>query len=332
MIPFVRPGRHSSGHFRGFSVTYWGARERTSNRYPVRKSCLAQTQEELLVAETPEPTPLQNSISKPSAGRIYDYFCGGDHNYAVDRAAAEHIENGIPRIGDYARECRLVLNRVVRYVSSHGYRQIVDLGAGLPLPGAANVHQIADQVRAEGDTRVVYVDNEPITNAHEEVLLQQDADRGRHQALYGDLLEYEQLWKRIVATGLISFDEPVVLLISSVLHFLQDNKRPDDALTFYRDALPAGSLLMLSTMSNENPTSPAEEQALRELVEFYEHTTNPGQLRTCEEFLPFFGDFELIEPGIVYAPDWYPDGSSLFEVGSMSRILVGLAKKPGGAA
>lgn len=274
-------------------------------------------------------TALQNSLNKPSAGRIYDYFVGGNHNYAVDRAAAEHIERSIPRIGDYARECRLALNRVVPYASAQGYRQIIDLGAGLPLPGEANVHQMADRARPERDTRVVYVDNEPIANAHEEVLLEQDADPDRHRAIYGDLLACEELWASIRQTGLISFQEPVLLLLSAVLHFVQDSRGPAEVLAFYRNALPPGSLLMLSSMTNENPASAEEEEALRDLVAFYENTTNPGQLRTRAEFAPFFGDFELVEPGIVYAPDWHPDGSSFFKVGSLSRILVGVGRKPG---
>ncbi|HEX3648931.1 MAG TPA: SAM-dependent methyltransferase, partial [Pseudonocardiaceae bacterium] len=112
-----------------------------------------------------------------------------------------------------------------------------------------------------------------------------------------------------------------------VLHFIKDEAHPDEALAFYRRKLPAGSLLVLSQMSDENPRDEEEAAALRQLEEFYERTTNPGQLRTRDEFARFFGDFDLVEPGLVWAPDWHPDGRSLFAQGSQSRIIGGVGRK-----
>lgn len=268
---------------------------------------------------------LANSVDKPSAARIYDYFIGGEHNFAIDRQFAAGLQARIPRIGDYARECRLFMGRVVRRAAAAGHTQFIDIGSGLPATGS--VHEIADQVRPEQDTHVVYIDNEPIAFAHAELLLDDLADANRHRAVYADMLDPVNLWEQVADTEVIDMDKPVVLLASAVLHFIKDDANPDHALDFYRRHLPSGSWLVLSQMSDEDPRDAAEEEALRQLEEVYENTTNPGQLRTRDEFKRFFGDLELIEPGLVWAPAWHPDGNSLFTQDSLSRIIGGVGRK-----
>lgn len=268
---------------------------------------------------------LADSVDKPSAARIYDYFIGGEHNFAIDRQFAQGLRDNIPKIGEYARECRLFMGRAVRYAAERGHTQFVDIGSGLPTAGS--VHEIADGVRAQGDSHVVYIDNEPIAFAHAELLLDDLADADRHRAVYADLLDPLNLWQQVADTDVIDMGKPIVLLVSAVLHFIKDEANPDEALAFYRDRLPEGSLLILSQMSGENPRDAEEEAALRQLEQFYEKTTNPGQLRRRDEFGRFFGDFELVEPGLVWAPDWHPDGRSLFPLGSQSRIIAGVGSK-----
>jgi hypothetical protein len=268
---------------------------------------------------------LADSVDKPSAARIYDYLIGGEHNFALDRQFAETLRSRIPRIGDYARECRLFMGRAVKWAAEHGHTQFVDIGSG--LPSAGSVHEIADATRRQDDSHVVYVDNEPIAFAHAELLLDDLADPERHRAVYADLLDPVNLWEQVAEAGVIDMTRPVTLLVSAVLHFIKDEANPDDALAFHRDRLPSGSLLVLSQMSDENPVDEDEAAALQQLEEFYERTTNPGQLRTRTEFARFFGDFEMVEPGLVWAPDWHPDGGSVFAQGSQSRIIAGVARK-----
>jgi hypothetical protein len=268
---------------------------------------------------------LADSVDKPSAARIYDYFIGGEHNFAIDRQFAEGLRSRIPRIGEYARECRLFMGRAVDYAARHGYTQFVDIGSGLPTAGS--VHEIADAIRPARDSHVVYIDNEPIAFAHAELLLDDLADASRHRAVYADMLDPHNLWQQVGDTGVLDPTQPIVLLVSAVLHFIKDEANPDGALEFYRRMLPTGSLLVLSQMSDENPANEDEAAALRQLEEFYEKTTNPGQLRTRTEFGRFFGDFELVDPGLVWAPDWHPDGKALFTQGSQSRIIAGVGRK-----
>ncbi|QFU87922.1 SAM-dependent methyltransferase [Amycolatopsis sp. YIM 10] len=269
---------------------------------------------------------VESSLDRPSAARVYDYFIGGDTHYAIDREFAEKVRERMPLMGEYCRTSRLFLGRAVRYCVERGIRQFVDIGSGLPTAG--NVHDVADEARPEGDVRVVYVDNEAIALAHSTLLLADTADPDRHQAIAADLLDPDDLWLQVRRTGLIDLDRPVGLVVNAVLHFIKDEQEPERVLRDYRRRLAPGSLLVLSQMTNENPRNEDERQALADIVAYYETTTNPGQLRTIDEFRRFFGDWELEPPGLVYAPAWHPDGDTLFaDRPSASRVIGGIGRK-----
>src|SRR4051794_41429688 len=110
-----------------------------------------------------------SSLDRPSAARIYDYFIGGNTHYAIDRDFAEKVRARLPLIGEYCLTSRQFLGRAVRECVRAGLRQFVDVGSGLPTAG--NVHEVADEARPELDTRVLYIDNEPIALAHSTLLL-----------------------------------------------------------------------------------------------------------------------------------------------------------------
>jgi O-methyltransferase involved in polyketide biosynthesis len=272
-------------------------------------------------------TALDRSVDRPSAARVYDYLLGGTHNYAIDREFAEQVLTMVPLFADMALTCRQFLGRAVRYCVREGIRQFVDIGSGLPTQG--NVHEVADEVRPELDTRVVYIDNEPIALAHSRVLLADTADPDRHHAIAGDLLQPFDLWERVFATGAINHKEPVGLIVNAVLHFVDDDQDPQCAMAFYRDHLPPGSMLVLSHITTQNPADGREKAAMRDVAAIYETTTNPGLGRTSDEFRVFFGDWELAEPGLVYAPAWRPDRQTI-SVGDPGRshILAAVARKP----
>lgn len=269
---------------------------------------------------------LEGSLDRPSSARIYDYFIGGTRNYAIDRVFAEKMIEALPIIVPAARTCRQFLGRAVHHCVEQGIRQFVDLGSGLPTEG--NVHEVADIASRAGDTRVVYVDNEPVALAHSQVLLAETADPDRHHAIAGDLLQARDLWKSVKVTGLIKLDEPVGLLINAVLHFIDDDRNPAEALDYYRAQLPPGSMLVLSHVTTQNAADDAELEAMEYITTQYKSTTNPGLSRTSEEFAVFFGDWTLEEPGIVYAPAWHPDDRTLFANDPpATHVLAGVARK-----
>ncbi|GHF32877.1 O-methyltransferase involved in polyketide biosynthesis [Amycolatopsis bartoniae] len=271
---------------------------------------------------------VESSLDRPSAARVYDYLLGGDTHYAIDREFAHKIRDRVPLIGQYMRTSRQFLARAVRRAAQLGLTQFVDIGSGLPTAG--NVHDVADETRPQRDTHVVYIDNEPVALAHSTLLLADTADPDRHRAIAGDLRQPGEVLERVLDTGIIDLEQPVALVVNAVLHFIKDETDPDAMLAEYREALAPGSLLVLSQMTNENPRGEDERQALADLVAYYEETTNPAQLRTTEEFSRFFGDWELLEPGLVYAPAWHPDEDTVFAAQpSESRVIGGVARKPG---
>jgi len=271
---------------------------------------------------------IEDSLDRPSAARVYDYFIGGDTNYAIDRDFAEKVRERVPLIGEYCMTSREFLGRAVRKCSALGITQFVDIGSGLPTAG--NIHEIADEVREEElDTHVLYLDNEPIAIAHSRVLLADTADPDRHQALAADFLQPDELWEAVEESGIIDTSKPIALVINAVMHFISDAQHPDELLEFYRDQLAPGSLLVLSQMTNENPVNEEERQALLDMIEYYESTTNPGTFRTMKEFSRFFGGWPMLEPGLVYAPAFYPAKDTLFAASpSESRVIGGIARKP----
>jgi len=217
---------------------------------------------------------VEGSLDRPSAARVYDYFLGGSTNYAIDREFAQKLRRRLPLIGEYMKTSRQFLGRAVRECARLGVRQFVDIGSGLPT--APNVHEVADRTRPQRDSRVVYVDNEPVALAHSQLLLADSADPARHVAIAADLMQPENLWERVLDTGMVDARQPVTLVVNAVLHFIKDADDPDGKLAHFRRRLAPGSLLVLSQMTDENPRSAEERRALDDLLEYYERTTNPA--------------------------------------------------------
>lgn len=270
---------------------------------------------------------VESSLDRPSAARIYDYFIGGKTHYAIDRDFAEKVRKRLPLMGEYCLTSRQFLGRAIRQCVAEGIDQFVDIGSGLPTAG--NVHEVADEARPEFDTSVLYIDNEPIALAHSTLLLADTADPERHHAIAADFLQPEDLWERVTTSEIIDVHRPIALVINAVMHFIKDEQDPDTLLAYYRDRLAPGSLLVISQMTNENPVNEDERQALIDLLEYYETTTNPGFLRPMAEFERFFGGWPLLPPGLVYAPAWHPDDNTVFaDAPSESRVIGGVARKP----
>lgn len=269
---------------------------------------------------------LGESVDSVSVGRVYDYLLGGVHNYPADRAFAEQQAQHVPDIREFARANRAFLGRAVRYAVASGIHQFVDIGSGLPTQG--NVHEIADEV-APGQCRVVYVDHEPIAHAQAEVLLEKTADPRRHRALDADFFDGRRLWHRVLDTGLIDPNEPVALLAVALLHFMPRATEPDDTLRYYRDRLAPGSLLALSHV-HVDPGDTAMRAAAQQVEDSYrEQANNPAMTRERGDIAGFFGELELVEPGLVWLPEWRPDGDETYrEAPHRSHALAGVARKP----
>ncbi len=268
---------------------------------------------------------LAESVNKVSVGRVYDYLLGGVHNYAVDQAFAEEQLRLLPDIRDFAVSNRAFLGRAVRYAVEQGVRQFVDIGSGLPTQG--NVHEVADEV-APGECSVVYIDNEPIAQAHAEILLERTADPDRHRAIDADFFDGALLWERVLETGVIDETKPIALLVVALLHFMPPETEPGRVLAYYRDRLPSGSLLALSHI-HVDPSDTETLKVSKKLTESYAKKTNsPAMPRPREEIAAFFDGLEMVEPGLVWLPEWRPSGEDPYSgEPARSRGLAGVGRK-----
>lgn len=259
-------------------------------------------------------------LDKPSPARVYDAGLGGTHNYAIDRAFLDQQLKALPDLALAMRWNRAWVGRAVRFAIKQGVRQFVDIGSGLPTQG--NIHEVADIV-ARGEATVVYIDNDPIVQAHSELLLAADADPARHRAVCGSFFDYDDVWEQVLATRVIDLAEPVCLVLAAVLHFMPPATRPEIPLTFYLDQLPPGSLLALSHAADVG------DPALQQVANNYKtKATLPGHLRKEEEIQALFGDFELVEPGLTWITAWRPDADTDRPTPEFrSRGLAGVGRK-----
>jgi hypothetical protein len=236
--------------------------------------------------------------TRPHPARMYDAYLGGKDNYAADREAVRQILRNWPEVRAMARANRTFMQRAVRFLAGEaGIRQFLDIGTG--IPSAGNVHEVAEQ--AAPGSCVVYVDNDPIVHVHANALL---TGSGTTSIVLADLREPGAILAHPKVQGLIDFSKPVALLLVAILHFITDGENPGGIVATFRDALPSGSFLVLSHGTADfHPPGVANEAAAS-----YETATAPLVLRTFDRVSAFFDGFDQVEPGLVQAPLWRPDG------------------------
>jgi O-methyltransferase involved in polyketide biosynthesis len=251
---------------------------------------------------------------------MYDYYIGGKNHFAADRAVADAALSHWPsgRIG--LRENRRFLGRAVRYLAGEaGARQFLDIGSGLPT--TANVHEIAQAV--DPSCRVVYVDNDPMVLAHARALLA-SAPEGRTACIQADLRSPLDIVSSPVVRSVLDFSQPVALMLIAVLHFLQDEDKPEAVLSTLLDALPPGSYLAASHLTSEH-----EPDGLAAGQRLYRKAGIPMQTRDADEFASLaFSGLELVPPGVVLASEWRPDSDAPRPSPAEVSCYGGVARKP----
>jgi SAM-dependent methyltransferase len=250
------------------------------------------------------------------SARVYDYWLGGKDNFAADRAAAEQVIEVRPAIRTDVRANRAFLGRAVRYLAGPaGIRQFLDIGTG--LPSADNTHEVAQSVAR--DSRIVYVDNDPIVLAHARALLT-SAPEGVTAYLDADLRDPETILARAGHT--LDLTQPVAIMLVAVLHHVPDSDDPYRLVARLRDAVPSGSHLVIS-----HPASDVETEEVTEVARRYNASVVTGQTRrSVDEVAAFFGDWQILEPGVTQTPAWRPDPSA--SATGPVPMWAGVARKP----
>ncbi|NLU76462.1 SAM-dependent methyltransferase [Streptomyces sp. HNM0575] len=242
----------------------------------------------------PDPQP-KIDTSVPHSARIWNYWLGGKDNYPVDAEAGDEFAKTFPGIVDAARGSRYFLARAVRHLAGHaGIRQFLDVGTGLPT--VDNTHEIAQSVAP--DSRIVYVDNDPLVLVHAQALLTSTPE-GVTDYIDADVREPDTIIEAAART--LDFDRPVGLMMLGIMGHITDDELARSLVGRLLDALPPGSHLTLSDGTDVS----AARQAAHE--KYNSSGAVPYHLRSPEELGHFFDGLDLLEPGLVPVTQWRPD-------------------------
>ncbi len=267
--------------------------------------------------------PAEIDTTKPSIARVYDWFLGGKDNFAIDRQVAEAALKIAPGAQEAGQQNRAFLQRVVHHMAAEaGIRQFIDIGSGLPTQG--NVHQVAQEV--DPAARVVYVDNDPMVLVHGRALLAADDSTTVIQA---DARDPRSILENDKVKEFIDFSEPVGLLMLSILHHLNDHDDPAGVAATLRAPLVSGSFVAISHFCNPGEVHPAASQQATTVEKLFNENLGTGRWRTMDEITEYFGDFELVEPGLVPLPEWRDEPSFFVKNALLYHTYYGgLARKP----
>ncbi|GAA3721875.1 hypothetical protein HDA32_002113 [Spinactinospora alkalitolerans] len=268
---------------------------------------------------SPQSTPPEIDMARPSVARSYDAMMGGKDNFEVDRDLAAQVRELVPEMPLVCKDNREFLIRATRYFSRLGIDQFLDIGSGLPT--MENTHQAAQRMNSRA--RVVYVDNDPIVLAHGRALLEENDQTA---VVVADMRDPDAVFGDETTRRLLRLDRPVGLLLISIVHHLDDADDPHGLVRTYLDRLPSGSHMAVSHF--HNPGGEFDEQA-RRTEEICLTGLGSGRFRSREEITALFDGTELVEPGVGFLPHWWPDGPPPQQLrGDQHLLLCGVSRKP----
>jgi hypothetical protein len=259
--------------------------------------------------------PLSFDVSVAHPARVYDYWLGGKDNYEADREAAEQVIAANPNVLPGVRANRAFLRRAVEYlVREAGVRQFLDIGTGLPT--AENTHEVAQATAP--DSRIVYVDNDPIVLAHARALLTSTPE-GATAYVHADARDTATILKD--AGEVLDFSQPVAVMALMVLQYVPDEADPGQIVGRLMDALPAGSYLTISDTTRDIDTDRVTTGTSR-----LNTRMGPTQLtlRTRDQIAGFFGGLDFVDPGLVPLPSWHAEVDPAHSI----PAYAGMARKP----
>jgi SAM-dependent methyltransferase len=260
--------------------------------------------------------PAGIDTDRPSSARIYDYWLGGAHNFAADRRVAEQMLAAYPEGQRIAWANRAFLRRAVEFLVDAGVRQFLDIGSGVPTVG--HVHDIAQGAAPE--SRVVFVDIDPVAVAHSRLILKGNDGTAVVQE---DIRRPEQILDA-PEMQLLDLDQPVAVLVVALFHFISDADDPAGIVSRLTAPLVSGSYLALSHATDDGPqdTATGKEIYRRAGIEF--------TLRSRSGVEALFDGFDLVEPGVVWMPLWHPESPDdpYYHQPELSLGYAGVGRKP----
>jgi len=265
-------------------------------------------------SSTPGP---KIDTTAPHSARIWNYWLGGKDHYPVDREVGDQFAAIFPDIIAVARASRAFNARSVWYLAGEaGIRQFLDIGTG--LPSANNTHEVAQRVAPE--SRIVYVDNDPLVLTHAEALLTSTRE-GACQYLDADLREPDLILKAAAQT--LDFSQPVALMLNNILGHI-----PDDAMAYAIVSRLVDGLCSGSYLAVNDGTNVIRGKEFEKAIQVWNQASSvPYRLRSIEQIARFFDGLELVEPGVVSVPRWRPEANP-FGVPAELDEFGGVGRKP----
>ncbi|MGH3246741.1 MAG: SAM-dependent methyltransferase [Trebonia sp.] len=259
------------------------------------------------------------SVAHPA--RVYNYLLGGKDNFAADREAAEKMIAGGAKVLVGVRANRAFLGRAVRFLAGEaGIRQFLDIGTG--LPSEDNTHEVAQTVAPQ--SRIVYVDNDPIVLSHAHALLK-SAPAGACQYIQADLRDPRTILDEAAKT--LDFGRPVAIMILMTLQYVPDADDPQQIVRTLVDAVPSGSYLAISDVAMDLAADANVVESADKLNE--QLGTTRQTIRRLEQIAGFFSGLQMVDPGLVQLPQWRPDPGN---TGPAQHVTLsaycGIGRKP----
>jgi len=260
--------------------------------------------------------PVYIDTARASIARVYDAFLNGKDNYEIDREVLRRVQQVAPEASQLAWDNREFLIRVTRFIASQtGVTQYLDCGSGLPT--AENTHQVAQRIQP--DSRVVYIDNDPVVLAHGRALLEEN---DQTHFVSANIFNPAEVINNEVVRKHLDFSQPIALFQLGTIHHYDDERTPASIMQEYIDVLPAGSYVAISHFLD--PQTDEHSELARRMEDVFLHSPmGTGVFRTHEQITEMFCGLELIEPGLVRCADWWPDGPRIKALDPVSYCIAG---------